>query len=151
MAQKFVVELSATGDLENFVKIIVKDAETVRKLSSHPFACRVVQRMLEHCTEEQKNESFLPAIVEKTTELAINQFGNYVVQHSLQYGSEKFRKQILRELATEITSLATHKFASNVIEKCMAYCGKEEKKIMIDKMLVKRTASSDSVLEPEDP
>lgn len=151
VAQKFVVELSATGDLENFVKIIVKDAETVRKLSSHPFACRVVQRMLEHCTEEQKNESFLPAIVEKTTELAINQFGNYVVQHSLQYGSEKFRKQILRELATEITSLATHKFASNVIEKCMAYCGKEEKKIMIDKMLGKRTASSDSVLEPEDP
>ena len=149
VAQKFVLELSATGDLENFVKIIVRDAETVRKLSSHPFACRVVQRMLEHCTEEQKNEFLLPAIVEKTTELAINQFGNYVVQHSLQYGSEKFKKQILRELATEITSLATHKFASNVIEKCMAYCGNEEKKIMIDKMLGKRSASSDSVLETE--
>ena len=150
VAQKFVLELSATGDLENFVKIIVKDAETVRKLSSHPFACRVVQRMLEHCTEEQKSESLLPAIVEKTTELAINQFGNYVVQHSLQYGSEKYKKQILRELATEITSLATHKFASNVIEKCMAYCGREEKKIMIDKMLGKRSVSSDSVLEQEE-
>ena len=33
----------------------------------------------------------------------------------------------------------------------MAYCGKEEKKIMIDKMLGKRIASSDSVLEGEDP
>jgi len=140
VAQKLVALLSDTGDLEEFVKIVVKDSETVRKLSSHPYGCRVVQRMLEYCTNEQKDSILLPAIVEKTTELAINQFGNYVVQHSLQYGSEKFKRQILRELATEITSLATHKFASNVIEKCMAYCDNELKKIMVDQMLGKKTA-----------
>ena len=103
--------------------------------------------MLEHCTEEQKNEFLLPAIVEKTTELAINQFA-LCRPTFVAIWFRKFKANFT-QLETEITSLATHKFASNVIEKCMAYCGNEEKKIMIDKMLGKRSASSDSVLETE--
>ncbi len=55
-------------------------------LSTHPYGCRVVQRILEHCTIEEVKEYIRREILRSTAPLATDQYGNYVIQHMLEHG-----------------------------------------------------------------
>jgi pumilio RNA-binding family len=50
--------------------------------ATHPYGCRVIQRILEHCTEQQQ-DLILEEIVRTTPSLVQDQYGNYVIQHVL--------------------------------------------------------------------
>lgn len=60
-------------------------------LSTHPYGCRVVQRVLEHCTIEEAKEHIRREILRSVGPLATDQYGNYVIQHMLEYGPESAR------------------------------------------------------------
>ncbi|KTG02882.1 hypothetical protein cypCar_00011806 [Cyprinus carpio] len=49
-------------------------------LSTHPYGCRVIQRILEHCLPEQ-TLPILEEIHQHTEQLVQDQYGNYVIQH----------------------------------------------------------------------
>ena len=51
-------------------------------LSTHPYGCRVIQRILEHCTGEQ-TAPVLEELHQHTEQLLQDQYGNYVIQHVL--------------------------------------------------------------------
>lgn len=51
-------------------------------LSTHPYGCRVIQRILEHCTGEQTSP-VLEELHQHTEQLLQDQYGNYVIQHVL--------------------------------------------------------------------
>lgn len=51
-------------------------------LSTHPYGCRVIQRILEHCTQEQ-TAPILEELHQHTDQLIQDQYGNYVIQHVL--------------------------------------------------------------------
>lgn len=51
-------------------------------LSTHPYGCRVIQRILEHCTPEQ-TAPILEELHQHTDQLIQDQYGNYVIQHVL--------------------------------------------------------------------
>ncbi len=51
----------------------------VFSLSTHPYGCRVIQRILEHCTVEQ-TKPLLDELHEHTESLVQDQYGNYVIQ-----------------------------------------------------------------------
>ena len=51
-------------------------------LSTHPYGCRVIQRILEHCTQEQTTP-ILEELHQQTEQLIQDQYGNYVIQHVL--------------------------------------------------------------------
>eukprot|EP00252_Welwitschia_mirabilis_P023165 TRINITY_DN6490_c0_g1_i2.p1 TRINITY_DN6490_c0_g1~~TRINITY_DN6490_c0_g1_i2.p1 ORF type:complete len:1024 (-),score=261.80 TRINITY_DN6490_c0_g1_i2:451-3522(-) len=104
-------------------------------LSTHPYGCRVIQRILEHCTEEQKNNGIMDEILECICTLAEDQYGNYVAQHVLEHGKPHERSQIIRKLSGKIVQMSQHKFASNVIEKCLEYGDPKEREMIIDEIL----------------
>lgn len=54
----------------------------VFSLSTHPYGCRVIQRILEHCTPEQTSP-ILEELHQHTEQLLQDQYGNYVIQHVL--------------------------------------------------------------------
>jgi hypothetical protein len=54
----------------------------VFSLSTHPYGCRVIQRILEHCTQEQTTP-ILEELHQQTEQLIQDQYGNYVIQHVL--------------------------------------------------------------------
>lgn len=60
-------------------------------LSTHPYGCRVVQRVLEHCTLEDVKAFVRRQILLSTVPLAIDQYGNYVIQHVLEHGPDSAR------------------------------------------------------------
>ena len=53
----------------------------VYSLSTHPYGCRVIQRILEHCTVDQ-TKPLLDELHEHTEPLVQDQYGNYVIQVS---------------------------------------------------------------------
>lgn len=67
-------------------------------MSTHPYGCRVIQRVLEHCTEEQKSP-ILAKLHENIKTLVVDQYGNYVVQHVIEHGTEEDREQIITQVS----------------------------------------------------
>ena len=52
----------------------------------------------------------------------MDQFGNYVVQHVLEYGRiQEDKNRIINAMKGNILEFSNHKFASNVIEKCLNF------------------------------
>ena len=61
------------------------------QLATHPYGCRVVQRVLEHCTIADVKDHIRGEILRTTLPLATDQYGNYVIQHMLEHGPESAR------------------------------------------------------------
>ena len=123
--QKFVESLPQSA-LHDFVVIITDPSadefaggafSTVARLSLHSYGCRVIQRLLVRCAEEDRS-AILNLVISTFPELVSDQFGNYVAQHALEYSNEEERKAIVATLALmDVFGLCCNKFASNVVEK----------------------------------
>lgn len=117
----------------DFILNCVKD--NVVALSCHPFGCRVLQRILEHCIESQKALA-LDSIQGYLRTLLDDQYGNYVIQHVLQYGRKSDRDIVLDIIVENgILGLARQKFASNVIEKLLKYGNSSHRNAIVREML----------------
>mmetsp|Transcript_61505 Transcript_61505/g.106965 ORF Transcript_61505/g.106965 Transcript_61505/m.106965 type:complete len:500 (-) Transcript_61505:220-1719(-) len=89
------------------------------KASVHPYACRVVMRLLEYCQTQQQLQEMCDSILSNIQMLAMNRYGNYVVQHILEHGKPQHKQQVTMGcIAVGISELAKHKYAHNVVEKC---------------------------------
>lgn len=102
----------------------------VLKLSCHPYGCRVVQRLLEHCLNCQ-TESLLQELLVHTEQLLQDQYGNYVVQHVLDHGEALHKSRIVTAVSGRVVMLSQHKFASNVVEKCVSNATCAERSCLI--------------------
>ncbi|KAK1402061.1 hypothetical protein POM88_001666 [Heracleum sosnowskyi] len=52
----------------------------VVNLSSHPYGCRVIHRVLEHCEDQKTQDKVMGEILACVSMFAQDQYGNYVVQ-----------------------------------------------------------------------
>ncbi|CAG0921673.1 unnamed protein product [Notodromas monacha] len=102
-------------------------------LSMHPYGCRVIQRILEHCSSRQVR----PLVTELSVDLdrlVVDPFGNYVAQHMLEHGSLDDRTRLVAFARGKLLSLSQHKFASNVMEKCIEYSTDFERSQFLDEV-----------------
>jgi mRNA-binding protein PUF3 len=95
--------------------------------TTHPYGCRVVQRMLE------KNDADLKAKVllelgSCRPDVITDQYGNYVAQHVIAHGDYESRNRMICLVLNDIHRYSTHKFASNVVEKCIAHGSIEQQR-----------------------
>ncbi|XP_058524221.1 pumilio homolog 2 isoform X12 [Ochotona princeps] len=102
-------------------------------LSTHPYGCRVIQRILEHCTAEQ-TLPILEELHQHTEQLVQDQYGNYVIQHVLEHGQPEDKSKIVSEIRGKVLALSQHKFASNVVEKCVTHASRAERALLIDEV-----------------
>ena len=79
-------------------------------LSTHPYGCRVIQRILEHCNPEQTTP-ILDELHDNTDRLVQDQYGNYVIQHVLEHGSPDDKLGIIALVRGNVVILSQHKFA----------------------------------------
>jgi hypothetical protein len=118
------------------IQFIVNDVlANVKTLCCHPYGCRVLQRMLEHCVESQKTAT-LDEIQRCHRALLDDQYGNYVIQHVLQYGRESDRDSLLKIIVeNDLLKLSRQKFASNVVEKLLKYGNSNQRNAIVREML----------------
>mmetsp|Transcript_8340 Transcript_8340/g.20595 ORF Transcript_8340/g.20595 Transcript_8340/m.20595 type:complete len:947 (+) Transcript_8340:483-3323(+) len=116
-------------------------------LACHPYGCRVLQRILEHCVERQKSTT-LEKISECLRILFDDQYGNYVIQHVLQFGRVQDRDMVLEMVVSNgLLKLSRQKFASNVIEKLLKYGNEEQRKSVVREMLMTVNEETDTFVE----
>jgi len=98
-------------------------------------------------TQIQLLQTILSELLQATTSLVQDQYGNYVVQHVLEHGSPADKSQIIQQLEGKILQLSQHKFASNVIEKCVQYGTYQERNWIIDEVIREEDKYGSSALE----
>lgn len=127
----------------NRILFIIEDVlSNVSSLSCHPYGCRVMQRILEHCVDEQRIRA-LDQISTCHRTLLDDQYGNYVIQHVLQFGRHSDRDSILEIVAESgLLTLSRQKFASNVVEKLLKFGSAGQRNAIVREML-KTPADSD--------
>jgi len=103
-------------------------------LSTHPYGCRVIQRILEHCTGDQTSP-VLEELHGHTEQLLQDQYGNYVIQHVLEHGKPEDKSKIVGVVRGGVLKLSQHKFASNVVEKCVTHATRAERAMLIEEVL----------------
>ncbi|CAI2357159.1 unnamed protein product [Caenorhabditis sp. 36 PRJEB53466] len=130
-----VIERVQSERLQFIIDAFTKNnCDNVYTLSIHPYGCRVIQRVLEHCSPEQK-DPVLDALHEHLKQLVLDQYGNYVIQHVIEHGTEAEKRKIVQEvISDDLLKFAQHKFASNVIEKCLSFGTADERNTIIDKV-----------------
>ncbi|KAG0288750.1 mRNA binding protein puf3, partial [Dissophora globulifera] len=106
----------------------------VYSLATHPYGCRVIQRMFEHCADTktplmEELHRYIPNLVQ-------DQYGNYVIQHILERGKASEKSLVISKVTGQVLPLSKHKFASNVVEKCVAFGSKAERHKLIEEVLV---------------
>jgi transcriptional regulator CtsR len=119
---------------QNIQFIIDAFINQVQKLSTHAYGCRVIQRILEHCVESQK-DAVLAEIRTSFSGLIQDQYGNYVIQHVLKHGRPEDREILMRDVKANLLPYSQHKFASNVVEKCLQYGTTSERKDIVEHLL----------------
>merc|ERR1712050_408250 len=98
-----------------------------------------------HCVDHQRT-SALDEISARHRPLLDDQYGNYVIQHVLQFGRHSDRESIL-EIVVEsgLLTLSRQKFASNVVEKLLKYGSASQRNSIVREMLeFPRASESDS-------
>jgi hypothetical protein len=104
-------------------------------LARHRYGCRVEERLIEQFPEEMLG-LLMTAVIADTHTLCYHPYGNYVLQHVLEYGSKEKRSQIISILIKEdIVSLAQHNIAGNVVEKALEHCGSEGQQTLANAIL----------------
>jgi len=142
--QKCIEKIQPSSNLQIIVDSFVNN---VAQLATHAYGCRVIQRILEFCTEAQC-KVLMDEIMQAATKLVRDQYGNYVVQHVLEHSKPKYKAQLTRQFKGLYCSLSLHKFASNVIEKCFKNGGKKEKQEILDELLqVPSSSTSNTAAE----
>uniref|UniRef100_A0A8C9FZZ0 Pumilio homolog 1 n=1 Tax=Pavo cristatus TaxID=9049 RepID=A0A8C9FZZ0_PAVCR len=119
-------------DVERFLLFGDMNSQ-VFALSTHPYGCRVIQRILEHCLPEQ-TLPILEELHQHTEQLVQDQYGNYVIQHVLEHGRPEDKSKIVAEIRGNVLVLSQHKFASNVVEKCVTHASRTERAMLIDEV-----------------
>ena len=105
----------------------------VCKNATHPYGCRVIQRMLEHC-EEPTRLAILQELHSCASTLISDQYGNYVTQHLIQHGRPEDRRKIINLVISNLVKFSKHKFASNVVEKSIEFGALEERLQIVQKL-----------------
>ncbi|KAI5181748.1 pumilio RNA-binding family [Nematocida sp. AWRm80] len=113
-------------------------------LSKHRYGCRVIQRIFENNTQ---CFSAIDMIIKNAKVLVEDQYGNYVIQHILEKGTEEHRRQIISALSDKIVRHSTHKFASNVMEKCVMCGTPDDRRYMLSQLIPSKDTSSDVLIQ----
>jgi pumilio RNA-binding family len=126
------LQARVTGD---DIQFIVDDVlGHAAALSTHSYGCRVIQRILEHCSPVQIRP-IISEIIFKCRDLVKDQFGNYVVQHVISHGEPDQQRVVMDAVFPEIGRWSQHKYASNVVEACLDHASKAEIARTIDFIL----------------
>ena len=132
---KFVYEHPECSEEIN--KIIIENSSL---LATHRHGCCILQKMLEGNNKKFRN-NLINNLVDNCFVLIIDQFGNYVIQSILQLNDNKASSAIAMKISDNVAYYSKHRYSSNVIEKCFDFCGRKEKKKLIEKICLPEVIS----------
>ena len=134
-------ELNGTHIINKFISIYPQYADEINQiivencslLATHRHGCCILQKLMDGPNKELKYK-LINNLIDKCFVLIIDQFGNYVIQSILLLNEPELSGVIAMKICDNLQYYSKHRYSSNVIEKCFDYCGKKEKKCLIEKI-----------------
>ncbi|KAJ4422441.1 mRNA binding protein puf3 [Gnomoniopsis sp. IMI 355080] len=117
----------------------------VFELSQQQYACRVIQRMIEKGTKNDK-AFLLKEFHEHASRLVTDNWGNYVVQAVIRQGGLEARSKVIRLCIDQFLMFSKQKVASNVMEHCIEY-GTEEDRLEMYRLITRKEEDGSSLLQ----
>jgi pumilio RNA-binding family len=107
---------------------------SIVRMATHPYGCRVVQRMVEHLHGEHLDR-VVDELLAHAPDLVHSAYGNYTLQALAERGSREHRSALVRVVQGNVVVFSQHKFASNVVERVLEFATPAEKAALVDEIL----------------
>jgi len=104
-------------------------------VARHRYGCRILCRLLEHCTTEQGTEKLVTEVLDDAAGLSRHSFGHHVIQCILEHGSTKQQEQIVEGLMEDLPRNARNRNASYVLERVFMHTDEEIQRTLLGKLL----------------
>lgn len=101
-------------------ELAAKGPGIVAYAARHKYGCRIFQRMLEHCPPYQV-QSIAERLLEDAIGTCLHPYGNYVMQHLLEFGTADQRSLLAGLLRQHIAVVGADPHACAVVGKAMTY------------------------------
>lgn len=105
--------------------------------AQHCFGCRVVERLLEHCTPEQVGP-LVEDLLDSGPQLCTDQYGMFVVQHVLEFGSDEHKHRMSRIVAGQIASIPGDYHGCSVLSAALTHSLADDKIVVARSVLGRR-------------
>lgn len=105
--------------------------------AQHCFGCRVVERLLEHCTPEQVGP-LVEDLLDAGPKLCTDQYGNFVVQHVLEFGTDEHKHRMSRIVAGQIASIPGDYHGCSVVSAALTHSLAKDKIMVARSVLARR-------------
>jgi len=106
----------------------------ISKAARHRFGCRVLQRLLEHCTAQQLQEVVEELLLDASV-LCNHIYGHYVLQHLLEHGSDSQVQRLSLILIGQMPAVATDIYGVAVVGTALSQAGPEEQASLVSILL----------------
>lgn len=123
--QKCVATLSPRKACFIADELLAAGPQAVAQAARHRYACRVLQRLMEHLPPEDMS-AVADEILEDAIGLCEHPFGNYVVGQLLDFGTEEQRRRLFRALQQNVSAVASCIYAQPVLEKALDLASGEQ-------------------------
>jgi pumilio RNA-binding family len=90
----------------------------------HRFGCRIIERLLEHCSLEQVSP-LVQDLLTDAVAMSTHIYGNYVVSHLLEHCGPEVVLQITASLQKHVSTMPADGYAGTVIGKALSHASKE--------------------------
>lgn len=105
--------------------------------AQHRFGCRVVERLLEHCRPDQV-KPLVDDILTNGPMLCMDPYGNYVVQHLLEYGTAHYKHSMSMIVAKQIASMPGDYHCCAVVSAALCHSLPDDKVVVSRAVLSRR-------------
>jgi len=107
-------------------EIAAGGAASTCKVARHQFGCRVLQRLLEHCSPQQVSGLVQDLMVD-VDRLSTHIYGNYVMQHVLEFGPEDQRRSFAVYALDHAVKLGSDQKGCAVLGKAFMHCSEKDR------------------------
>lgn len=105
-------------------ELLRRGTGAVASAARHRFGCRILERLLERCSQLQARP-LVDDLISDAVALSSHPYGNYVVQHVLEHGPPDQQRRLCGLLGRHVATLGPDGYASAVVAKALSHGSKE--------------------------
>lgn len=107
--------------------LVTELTENSLEIAKNVYGCRIFCRLAEQSINSQEWQALVESILQETESLAQHQYGRFVVQSLLEYGTEEQKHRLAMSLLPNLWDLVQNRNASHVVEKALLYCSNADR------------------------
>lgn len=136
-SNRFCIEAKAPTSAELLEQVERAVCREFLRLSVHPHSYRLVQQTLGNCDPNRSPSirEMMKIVEQYYHTLAIDQHGNFILQHILDNGSLDQVEHVQAFVCSRVLELSQHKFGSHLVEKCLTSATKSQSRAIVEQLL----------------